>query len=272
MNLSISSFFARKKQKKAILADTNITSLIFRKYESCGKRLFLLDYDGTLIPFSDTPKDAIPDQTLIKTLTALTLDSRNTVAIVSGRSRVFLDFYFADMPLILIAEHGTFIKKIHASWEPAIDEEYPWKRSALYMAETARLMVPLSEIEEKESSVAWHYRKCDPGIAEINKNILIRSVLDSPIADQVRIIKGNKVIEIQEAKNNKGTAGLQIVNSNKFDFILCAGDDTTDEDLFAVLEEAFTIKIGKGGTVARYYMRTPEDFRTFLSQFSRLIV
>ena len=49
------------------------------------RRLLLLDYDGTLVPFATLPQDAVPNQPLIRILRDLSDDPCNEVALISGR-------------------------------------------------------------------------------------------------------------------------------------------------------------------------------------------
>ena len=52
-----------------------------------------------------------------------------------------------------------------------------------------------------------------------------------------------------------------------YDFILAAGDDTTDEALFSILPpDAFSIKIGEGQTAARISLGSQSDFAEFIDQ------
>jgi len=49
------------------------------------------------------------------------------------------------------------------------------------------------------------------------------------------------------------------------DFMLAAGDDATDEDLFALMPAtAWTIHVGENQTRARYRLPGPEQFRRLL--------
>jgi|GEM_PF-2895057 len=45
-------------------------------------------------------------------------------------------------------------------------------------------------------------------------------------------------------------------DENDYDFLLAAGDDKTDEDMFRALSDrACTIKIGSGHTLAQYHLK-----------------
>jgi trehalose 6-phosphate synthase/phosphatase len=52
---------------------------------------------------------------------------------------------------------------------------------------------------------------------------------------------------------DKGIMALKIVNDLQPEFVLCMGDDTTDEDMFkALAERAYSIKVSNGPTAAQY--------------------
>jgi trehalose 6-phosphate synthase/phosphatase len=63
-------------------------------YRSAGRRLLILDYDGTLIPFTKQPWQATPPAAVVRLLTALAAEPRNCVALTSGRTAENLDRWF----------------------------------------------------------------------------------------------------------------------------------------------------------------------------------
>lgn len=84
---------------------------IKQKYDNASSRLLLLDYDGTLVPFTKNPKDAVPSQQLIDLLNRIKEDKRNTVVINSGRNYKILDKWFNHIDIDLTAEHGAFYRE-----------------------------------------------------------------------------------------------------------------------------------------------------------------
>jgi trehalose 6-phosphate synthase/phosphatase len=64
--------------------------LLWGKYHLATKRLWMLDYDGTLTPIVEEPHAAVPTERLRNTLKALVNDERNHVWIISGRDQEFL--------------------------------------------------------------------------------------------------------------------------------------------------------------------------------------
>ncbi|MDR3377233.1 MAG: trehalose-phosphatase, partial [Verrucomicrobiae bacterium] len=85
----------------------------------------------------------------------------------------------------------------------------------------------------------------------------------------VQVLEGNKVIEIRNTGINKGVAATEWLAGNPADFVLAAGDDWTDEDLFrALAPTAFTIRVGLANTAARYYMGAPSAIRRMLREMA----
>ena len=54
---------------------------------------------------------------------------------------------------------------------------------------------------------------------------------------------------------DKGTIVKQLISRSSYDIVVAVGDDKTDEDMFAALNEnSYSIKIGTGHTLANYYL------------------
>ena len=126
---------------------------------------------------------------------------------------------------------------------------------------------PGSFIEEKDYSLAWHYRRIDRDLGE--KRVReFRDVLIYLTANlDLQVLEGNKVVEIKNAGVNKGKATLNWLNEGPYDFILAIGDDHTDEDIFSVLPtSAYSIKVGLGQTKACFNVLTVEDVRSMLTE------
>ena len=69
------------------------------------------------------------------------------------------------------------------------------------------------------------------------------------------MMDNKKAIEITNININKGTAVNNVLEKEGYDFILCAGDDVSDENMFSVLsEDAFTIKVGGQTTKANFFV------------------
>src|SRR5665811_1936762 len=115
--------------------------------------------------------------------------------------------------------------------------------------------LPGALLEEKEFSLAWHYRRADPEQASERVKELLDDRADYTRNIDVQVLEGNKVIEVRNTGVTKGTAALEWLASRPADFIMATGDDWTDEDLFRALPPtAFSIRIGLAKTAARYHL------------------
>ncbi|HEY4206857.1 MAG TPA: bifunctional alpha,alpha-trehalose-phosphate synthase (UDP-forming)/trehalose-phosphatase, partial [Puia sp.] len=89
-------------------------------YAKAAKRLLLLDYDGTLVPFAKLPGAATPGPDVRAILASMADNPLNEVYIVSGRDSQTLEKWFGDIPVGLIAEHGAKLRDTRGDWEAAI--------------------------------------------------------------------------------------------------------------------------------------------------------
>jgi len=77
---------------------------------STGKKVIFLDYDGTLTTSHKLAEFAQPSSPLLATLKVLSKMDNVYVYIISGRSRKYLDQWFAETNVGLGAEHGCFYR------------------------------------------------------------------------------------------------------------------------------------------------------------------
>ena len=128
---------------------------------------------------------------------------------------------------------------------------------------------PGSFIEEKNYSLAWHYRKTDPDFGNLRANEL-NTVLTSLIAnDDLSILNGNKVMEIKSSNVNKGRATMRVLGEGDYDFVFAIGDDWTDEFMFQELpERTVTVKVGRQKTHAKYFIDDIKYVRNVLKRFA----
>jgi trehalose 6-phosphate synthase/phosphatase len=240
-----------------------------QRYRSASRRALLLDYDGTLVPFATEPKLAQPDAELIESLTVLGSDPANQVTIISGRPRQTLESWFGQLPISLIAEHGVWLRYKHSAWRMLKTMTADWKDRVRPILQLYVDRLPGAILEEKEFSLAWHHRRADPEQASQRAKELMDDLAGYTRNIDVQVYEGNKVIEIRNAGVNKGSAALEWLSGEPFDFILGIGDDWTDEDFFRALPAtAFSVRVGVANTAARYYLGAPSAVRRMLRELS----
>lgn len=233
------------------------------KYKSAARRLFLLDYDGSLVSFKDNPGDLKPDRRLRSALRTLSSSGKNELVIISGRDRKTLAGWLGDVTNGLAAEHGLWIRR--REWKKIDFVSDGWKEEIRPILEVFVDRTPGSLVEEKDFSLAWHYRKVDPALSGVRVGEL-KDMLSHITANmEIGVLEGNKVIEIKGSFINKGKAASHWLRARKWDFILSVGDDWTDEDIFEQLpEDAYSIKVGFGASKARYRVSSTDEARNLI--------
>jgi trehalose 6-phosphate synthase/phosphatase len=217
--------------------------------------LVLLDYDGTLVPFTATPELARPDAALIRLLRSLASRPDTELHIVSGRSREALEQWVGSLPIWLHAEHGFWSRGPgRADWTPAADIHGSWREPVLGILRDITARTPGSLIEVKAVAIAWHYRMADLETGARRANEL-RIHLNQLLSNQpVEILAGNRVLEIRPYGVHKG--GIIPPMSPEREArttVIAIGDDRTDEDLFVSLPpDAISARVGPGATRARF--------------------
>jgi trehalose 6-phosphate synthase/phosphatase len=258
-----------KKQQdltRILYLNNQIKEKIISDYRMAENRIFFLDYDGTLVSFARFPEMATIDNKTLEIINTLAENPKNTVVIISGRTREFLERQFKDVNVTLIAEHGYFIRKPGMDWEATIITDLHWKDIVLPILEEYVNRCNGTFLEEKSGSLAWHYRNADTDYAQLRLHEL-RDDLSEIIRHKTdfEILEGNKVLEIKSGKYDKGQAVNILMRDKYFDFILAAGDDKTDEALFKTLQgKAYTIRIGNYPSIAKYNISDSTDFVNFL--------
>ena len=241
---------------------------IIKRCKEARKRIFFLDYDGTLVGFQNRPEDAIPDKELYNILDKLASDKKNTIVLISGRDKETFTKWFGHKNYSLIAEHGVWMKTLDTDWKLIEPMNVDWKDTIRPVLEYYVDRTPGSFIEEKNYSLVWHYRKSDHELGMIRANEM-KDELTSLIANHnLEILEGNKVIEVKNSGVNKGRAAIHKLSDETYNFIIGIGDDWTDEYLFEELpENAITIKVGMKNTLAKYNVESYNDVRRLLGKF-----
>jgi trehalose 6-phosphate synthase/phosphatase len=270
-NFIISLMYIKSKQTffNRKLFDVTIKNKFMKDFRKARKKIIFLDYDGTLVPFSDEPKKAEPDPELLNLLDKLTLVSGVYLVLISGREKNFMEEWFWKIRTSLIAEHGVWVRKRGKNWKLLKRVDNKWKNKLKPVLLKYTDLLPGSFIEEKSYSLTWHYRKADAFHANIVTNDLIDNLYNLTANMDIQVLQGSKVIEIKSANINKGTAILDFQPEKNYDFVLSIGDDRTDEDMFKVLsEKAYTIKVGISKSFARFNLFNYSDVRNLIKEMT----
>ncbi|KAJ7038063.1 glycosyltransferase family 20-domain-containing protein [Mycena alexandri] len=202
------------------------------RYHAAKKRLFFFDYDGTLAPIVKTPSMAVPTPATLRALEKLAADARNVVYIISGRDGAFLEQHLGHLQNVgFSAEHGGFVRapgtgnawtnfteKLDMSWMGEVEEVFRYYTEG-----------------ERSGVGQFQCRQC-------------QDLLENNLAHKrpIEVLVGKKNLEVRPIAVNKGEIVKRLLYLNPdAEFVFCAGDDKTDEDMFRAL-----ILFGTGSTKA----------------------
>lgn len=248
-----------------------ILEAVSSKYSSAKKRLLFLDYDGTLASFHKDPQKASPDEELYQLLDQLHYQKGTTLFLISGRDKETFTRWFLPKKYNMIVEHGVWISRDGEEFKLLEKVNGEWMEKIQPVLESFVDRTPGSFIEEKNYSLAWHYRNTDPDFG--NKRATeLNTVLTSLIGnDDISVLNGNKVMEVKSSNVNKGRASVRILSEDDYDFVFAIGDDWTDEFMFQELPEStITVKVGLQKTQAKYHIDGTKKVRELLKHFVNL--
>ncbi|KAF9573378.1 hypothetical protein EC968_008648 [Mortierella alpina] len=255
--------------------------VILPEFRAAKRRLLLLDYDGTLLPYErNTPvrsKGKTSREDMVKIVAELAKDPKNIVYIMSGRTREGLDKVFGSIGNIgLCAEGGCFLKLAGSStWENQVQEgsDMQWRKKVMEMFEYYKERTPGSEIEEKTVPIVWHYRQADNPNYGLWQARECQNHIEEALGSiyPIHAVVGRKCLEVMPRDVSKAHAAKKIVESllqqddtDPLDFVLCIGDDRSDEEMFGYCNglkfggdnehRVVTCTVGSKGSKARWFV------------------
>lgn len=255
-------------------------------YRRTKNRLILLDYDGTMVPCNSI--DKTPSLEVTSVVNSLCADPDNRVFIVSGRSRdVLQDWFSPCKKLGLSAEHGYFNRwQQDKEWISSICiSDFGWKEVVYPVLKRYTESTDGSSIEVKESALVWHYQDADPDFGSWQAREL-QDHLESMLVNKPVVVKsGHYIVEVKPQGVSKGKVAeevlLSLVKEGKPpEFVLCVGDDRSDEDMFesiaaamegfpqTPLAEVFACTVGQKPSKAKYYLEDTVEVLKMLQGLS----
>jgi trehalose-phosphatase len=250
-----------------------VAGLLWRMVALASHRLLMLDYDGTLAPFTVVRSEARPLPRSIRLLERIADSGHTTVAIVSGRPLLELEGLIGKLPAIFVGEHGWERRAQNGSIIRRPVE--PSAASAIEIAERSAREAGCGEfLERKRSAVVLH--TC--GLPERRARELQDRCVHAwePLVSAVPLaldrIEGG--VELRVRGRNKGTVVLSLLSQSVPGTLgVFVGDDRTDEDAFdAVRDLGFGLSVGHGRrpSLAQGYLESYESVPLFLEEWLRI--
>ncbi|KAL3819206.1 hypothetical protein ACJIZ3_005111 [Penstemon smallii] len=250
---------------------------IISAYKRTSRRAIFLDYDGTVVPQSSMAISPSPE--VVTVLDALCNDPNNTVFIVSGRDRTSLDDWLAPCEKLgLAAEHGYFIRwdKI-SEWE-SLAADLDWKEIVEPIMKQYTEATDGSSLEVKDTALVWHHQDADPDFGSCQAKELLDHLENVLANEPVVVRRGQHIVEVKPQGVTKGLVAEKVLskmvsNGKAPDFLMCIGDDRSDEDMFEsilisgsgsgqslpAVPEIFACTVGQKPSKAKYYLDDTTD-------------
>ncbi len=243
------------------LLNKSLTGKLVKQFHDAKSRIIIVNYDGTLVPYSKYPASAEPPDALLGLLQTLDARARTDIVIISGRGKDELEEWLGDLPVNLTAEHGSWIREAgKKEWRLLKPLSSEWKQEVIPILDMYTDRLPGSYVQEREYSVAWHYHRADIEqasqlVKEVNDHLL--SITTNISA---HVLHGSKVIEVSNSGINKGELAMHWLSRKEYDFILAIGAGWSDELLFQTMPpHAWSVKVGLSQTAANHVVEDQTD-------------
>ncbi len=247
----------------------------YEKLNNCDQPVLLLDYDGTLAPFTVDRFQAVPSPGVREVLDEIGSDGRTRIVFISGRNASeVVQLAGLRKPIEVWGCHGR--EHLSTDGDVEIIGLTDTMKSGLKKGELcARDVVPSDRVETKTGCVAVHWRGMSGETVQGIEGDL--RAIWQPIADSgdlaIKTFDGG--LELMAPGRTKGDVVEQILrelegNDHAVAFL---GDDLTDEDGFRALGDdglAIIVRNDDRESAASVRLRQPEGLLEFLHKWQEL--
>lgn len=245
-------------------------SALMASLKAGGDLALFLDIDGTLLDLAPRPELVVVPPELPQRLRVMAQALGGALALVSGRPLAGIDHLFPP-DLDAVGTHGAEWRLGGQRGEIPSAGGISLAEVAARLREEARRLAGIW-LEPKPRGFAIHYRQA-PELAALTRRLGEEAL--ASLGPDYRLQAGKEVVEILPAQASKGAAIRRFLAHPPYAgrTPVFAGDDLTDEDGFAVVNElgGVSIRVGPGdGTRARFRLATPAGLRDWLVQLAGL--
>lgn len=254
-----------------IKKDINLDNFFFKLSKS-NRALLILDYDGTIAPFSKNPDNAYPYAGISEKIKLIMHIKNTKVVVLSGRDLQGLKTLLnIDPPPELWGSHGGERLQTNSP-NPIVKRLDPAIKDLIARAAVdAQTLAPGLYCEIKPLSVALHWRDRDSNIAQEQGLRVLERWKKMIFGTTLEIHEFDGGIELRPQDVNKGEAISTLLKEISPDTTIAyIGDDFTDEEAFEILEEkALKILTCKAirPTKADIHLTPPDELLWFLDRW-----
>jgi trehalose 6-phosphate phosphatase len=245
---------------------------LFDQLRCCTRPVLLLDYDGTLAPFTVQRDRVKPYPGVMKALQQICQTTRTRTIFITGRTADELDRILRPYGLNceIWGVHGRERLQPDKTWM-TFETEQP-TTELLQQAETLLFMEGLGElVERKPFSLAVHWRSLEPKMQTDIRVATLRVFAFLEKNGNCRVLQFDGGIELLIGKRDKGDAVRAILKELPPKTpVAYLGDDVTDEDAFLALDDAglsVLVRSEFRATAASLWIKPPQELVAFLQRW-----
>lgn len=249
----------------------NIPSKFFDRLPESRERVLLLDYDGTIAPFSANRNQAFPYPAVPELIDSIMSTCRTRVALISGRAAQEIP------PLLGLKPHpeiwGSYgTERIDAGGRYSLTPVSDGARQALAEADAALQQQGLDElVEQKPVAVAVHWRTLSRARTEEVRAKAYRAFSPFVGTNHLLLSEFDGGIELRLRTRNKGDVVREVLSGYGAEVpVAYLGNDPTDEDAFRALNgRGLTVLVRTSSrfTAAQMWLRPPDELLQFLGRW-----
>jgi len=245
----------------------DVCASFLEKVRRATSRALLLDYDGTLAPFTPDRARAFPYREIPELISRI-MRCNTRVVLVSGRPATELVFLSGIHPHPEIwGSHGSERLLPDGSYE--VEAPPPEQRKALQIAATSLRAAGLdSRTETKPGGLAVHWRGLSPEERTSIEN-KVRTLFSSAVNDHgLHLLPFDGGLELRAPGKHKGDAVSAILAETGAGVAAAyLGDDQTDENAFRAIKGrglSILVRPEPRPTMADVWLRPPDELGRFL--------
>ena len=260
---------------------------VINDYTQSNRRLIFYNFNPDNSPLYSSQTVIFQ---IINLLNTLSKDPRNTVFFLSSLSQRDLDDYLDDFPVkfIVVSESGYSFKLTgEGSWERVNPSLTDWTGIVVNILEPYTEKCEGSYIEERQSSVLWHYRNSDVEHGKLYANTICNELDLALSNDNIVVRQLDQCVEISNKNVNKGSfvslfLKRFIKDGKTPEFIIAIGNEYNDELLFCYLrnkkeeiekymryQALYSVVIGKKPSNAMSYINSIVDVKNLFDDFAK---
>jgi trehalose 6-phosphate phosphatase len=246
-------------------------SLFFDQLQQARDRLLMLDYDGTIAPFTTDRKRAVPYPSIPELLDSINCTCRTRLVLVTGRpARDIQPLLGIGLRPEIWGTHG--LERLYPDGRFELAFVSPETSRTIAEAEIILEEGGLGELcELKTGAIAVHWRGLQHRHLEDVRTQCYRLLAPLTCHSNLLLTEFDGGVELKARSANKGDAVRTLLAETSTDAVAAyLGDDMTDEDAFrAIAGRGLSVLVRNSyrTTAAELWLKPPGDVVQFLTEW-----